>query len=303
MALKLAGVTLAKLKGADAAAAELKVDKRTIRRWLAAAPEDGWTLARDLAQARLQEQLATGKVAPSQLATIAGIADRNVRYGELLRRREANRDAALQAEQPTILDRRLGQWQAMLASLEGPQHADTPATEYIRFHVHAVMAKQVEDRTTVGYLALWREALDTQPEQDRASLSWHYLPEEQFADDDRYAAELAQIRADVIAAAEEWWPAYRQAVQARAYARRRSGSGIEFWYDRSRGGGPDAYLLELPTLYAGMPLDVDSVPTEAIDVTPNPCSCPPRPQKPSRTLLWPSCRPASTSTGERKAHV
>jgi len=75
VARKLAGAALAKLKGADAAAAELKVDKRTIRRWLKAAPEDGWELARDLAQARLQEALATRKVSPTQLATIAGIAE------------------------------------------------------------------------------------------------------------------------------------------------------------------------------------------------------------------------------------
>jgi hypothetical protein len=63
----------------------------------------GWTLARDLAQARLHEQLATGKVNASQLATVAGIAERNVRYGELLRQREARR-AAEQAVEPEERD-------------------------------------------------------------------------------------------------------------------------------------------------------------------------------------------------------
>lgn len=102
IAQKLAGAVLAKLKGADAAATELNTDRRTIRRWLAAAPDDGWTLARDLAQARLQEQLATGRVTPAQLATIAGISERNVRYGELLRQREARRagEQELEQEQP-----------------------------------------------------------------------------------------------------------------------------------------------------------------------------------------------------------
>lgn len=85
---KLAGAALARLRGEEHAASELKVDRATVRRWLKAAPEDGWALARDLAQARLQEQLATGKVNASQLATVAGIAERNVRYGELLRQRE-----------------------------------------------------------------------------------------------------------------------------------------------------------------------------------------------------------------------
>jgi hypothetical protein len=93
VAQRLAGAVIARLKGTEAAAAELNMDRRTIRRWLQAAPDDGWTLARDLAQARLQEALATGKVAPSQLATIAGIADRNVRYGELLRQREQRKAA------------------------------------------------------------------------------------------------------------------------------------------------------------------------------------------------------------------
>jgi hypothetical protein len=100
MAQKLAGAVLARLKGADAAATELQTDRRTIRRWLAAAPDDGWTLARDLAQARLQEQLATGKVNAAQLATVAGIAERNVRYGELLRQREARRQGEQAMEQP-----------------------------------------------------------------------------------------------------------------------------------------------------------------------------------------------------------
>jgi hypothetical protein len=98
MVTKLAGAALAKVKGADAAAAELRVDKRTVARWLNAAPEDGWTLARDLAQARLQEQLATGKLSASMLATVAGIADRNVRYGELLRQREARKAAEAETE-------------------------------------------------------------------------------------------------------------------------------------------------------------------------------------------------------------
>jgi hypothetical protein len=97
---RLAGAVLARLKGTEAAADELKMDRRTIRRWLAAAPEDGWTLARDLAQARLQEALATGRLAPSQLATIAGIAERNVRYGELLRQREQRKAAEAEPAEP-----------------------------------------------------------------------------------------------------------------------------------------------------------------------------------------------------------
>ena len=50
---RLAGAALGKLLGPDAAATQLKVDKRTVQRWLKAAPEDGWAPARDLAQARL----------------------------------------------------------------------------------------------------------------------------------------------------------------------------------------------------------------------------------------------------------
>lgn len=97
---QLAGAALARLKGADAAASELSTDKRTVRRWLAKAPE-GWELTRDLAHARLQEQLASGKLNAVTLATVAGIGDRNLRYGELIRRREARRaEEQPEPEQP-----------------------------------------------------------------------------------------------------------------------------------------------------------------------------------------------------------
>lgn len=164
---RLRGAVLGRLKGEAAAASELRTDKRTIRRWLAAAPEDGWTLARDLAQARLHEHLATGKVAPSQLATIAGIAERNVRYAELLRQREARRQGEAEQEaEPTPL-------QAAIDTLSDE------AKRWLRDYIEALIHR-VQVRTHLGraepqaseasdeYLAFLRELAESTEEQRQA---------------------------------------------------------------------------------------------------------------------------------------
>lgn len=93
-ATRMAATFLAKQNGADAAATAFGIDPRTVRSWLQTVeiPDDQWTAIRDVLLARGAEMAALGKTAglPAVL-TGAGISDRNVRYGQLIARREAGR--------------------------------------------------------------------------------------------------------------------------------------------------------------------------------------------------------------------
>jgi hypothetical protein len=79
-------VALARVASAEVAAETLGMDVRTVRKWLSAAgdpPElqgsaSQWSQALELAQAKLSAKLASGKVTAVQLATVAGIAERNL---------------------------------------------------------------------------------------------------------------------------------------------------------------------------------------------------------------------------------
>jgi hypothetical protein len=79
-------VALARVVGAEVAAETLGMDARTVRGWLAKAgdpPElqgsaSQWTQALELAQAKLASKIASGKLTAVQLATVAGIAERNL---------------------------------------------------------------------------------------------------------------------------------------------------------------------------------------------------------------------------------
>jgi hypothetical protein len=96
-ATKLAATFLARLSSADVAAAAFRVDVQTVRRWQAggdAPPDDTWTAVRDVLLTRGAEMAARGDTRGLvQTLTAAGISDRNVRYGDLIRRREARREA------------------------------------------------------------------------------------------------------------------------------------------------------------------------------------------------------------------
>ena len=78
-------VALARAMGAEAAAEQLGMDHRAIRAWLAkagdgpelAAPSGSWRQLMILALARTTALVASGKLSPVQVATIAGIAARN----------------------------------------------------------------------------------------------------------------------------------------------------------------------------------------------------------------------------------
>ena len=81
----------------------LGVDRNSIRRWMRAHPSnDDWRIIERMAGAQLVERVAKGLVKSSRdLATILGIAGRNVRAQELIARRDARRE---EAEQPTPVD-------------------------------------------------------------------------------------------------------------------------------------------------------------------------------------------------------
>lgn len=106
-ATKLAATFLARLSSADVAAATFRVDVQTVRRWQAGGdvPEDTWTAVRDVLLTRGAEMAAKGDVKGLvQTLTAAGISERNVRYGELLRQREARRTADQATEEPEPVD-------------------------------------------------------------------------------------------------------------------------------------------------------------------------------------------------------
>jgi transposase-like protein len=89
-AQKREAVALARVMGADSAAASLHIDPRTVRKWSAQAghgPEldgsaEGWQRLLDLAQSRVAVALAADKVRPKDAAVIAAIAERNLRQLE-----------------------------------------------------------------------------------------------------------------------------------------------------------------------------------------------------------------------------
>lgn len=84
-AQKLEAVSLGKTIGAEAAASQLGMSKDSVREWMAQAgvePELSvdratWRGLLDLALARTQAHVASGRLSPTQMATIAGIAARN----------------------------------------------------------------------------------------------------------------------------------------------------------------------------------------------------------------------------------
>ncbi len=96
-------VALASVIGIEATAEQLGWDPRTVRKWSEAAGHprelDGnaaaWQRAFDLAQARVEVFLAGGKASPIQVATIMGIAQRNLR--DLERDRRPPHDASQSA--------------------------------------------------------------------------------------------------------------------------------------------------------------------------------------------------------------
>lgn len=103
-ARRLAGMALARVIGNNAAARTIGVEPKTVASWLEADPdsdhdEQAWRAAQALAQERMLTGLAKGD--PRGLAawaTAAGIASRNVRYSQLIARREQRREAEKPAE-------------------------------------------------------------------------------------------------------------------------------------------------------------------------------------------------------------
>jgi hypothetical protein len=103
-ARRLAGVALARIIGVKAAARALGVDPRSVSSWLDANAdadhdEQAWQAAQALAQERMLAGLTKGDARGlTAWATAAGIASRNVRYAQLIARREQRRSA--EQEQP-----------------------------------------------------------------------------------------------------------------------------------------------------------------------------------------------------------
>jgi transposase-like protein len=97
-AFKAEAIALGRVLGAEVASAQLGIGGReTLRRWMEAAgdpPElqgapGQWQRLFDLAQARAEAVLASGKLSVVQLATVMGIAQRNIREPKVEPRNEA----------------------------------------------------------------------------------------------------------------------------------------------------------------------------------------------------------------------
>jgi hypothetical protein len=79
-------IALARAGGAEFAATQLGIQARTIRGWLSEAgdpPEldgtaEGWRRLLDLAQAKVESALTSGRMRPTDMAIVAGIAERNL---------------------------------------------------------------------------------------------------------------------------------------------------------------------------------------------------------------------------------
>ena len=89
-ATQLAGAALGRILSVDQAASMLGVDRNSIRRWMGEHPAtDDWDTIEELAGAQLVERMAKGLIKnPAHLATIKGIAGRNVRVRELIAERK-----------------------------------------------------------------------------------------------------------------------------------------------------------------------------------------------------------------------
>ena len=93
----MGATVLARLAGIDTAVDTFGIDRRTVRGWVKGEPppDDQWTAVRDVLLARGAELAAKGETKGLvQTLTAAGISERNVRYGQLIARREARREQA-----------------------------------------------------------------------------------------------------------------------------------------------------------------------------------------------------------------
>jgi hypothetical protein len=128
-AQKREAVALARVAGIEAAAESLGIDPRTVRKWSAQAgdrPElDGnaaaWQRAFDLAHAKVEGFLASGKASAVTAATIMGIAQRNLRD---LERQQAKTP---QPDEPTSVEQAIDEFEAIV----GEAYPETDLSEII----------------------------------------------------------------------------------------------------------------------------------------------------------------------------
>lgn len=196
-ATRLGAALLARLAGVDAAAAAFRVDPRTIRGWLGQGevPADEWTAIRDVLRARGAEMAAKGETRGLvALLTAAGISDRNVRYGELIARREARREAE---QEPPPLD----PIPAAIAELTDEQTALVAAELRLAIDVASRRKEQPpeqsEEEYTAAFLAYVAEVAALSPEEVAARTATAYAEEDerQAAEDAIFRAELAELQA------------------------------------------------------------------------------------------------------------
>ena len=177
IAQKHEAVALAVVVGAEAAADQLGIDVRSVRKWAEAAghrPElevDDWQALHDLAVARTTAAVASGKLPARTVAVIAGIAARNLRPTRVVAPSEPDEPA----ENPGIV--------AMREALEWldtlPDGAGSVVKRWLRRHID----DELQDR---------RDSAD-----------------QRAIDDDPYADPEPDQESS-----PEWWAGWREYVAA-----------------------------------------------------------------------------------------
>lgn len=165
---RAAAVAIARVQGADAAAAESGADARTVRIWMdqaGDAPElavspGTWRELMTVAMARTMSRVTSGKMSPVQLATIAGIAARN-----------ADRDRAPDVDETTPGSLALDRIEADAAERYGPGNVDLVLALMVRTldadAPYTVAEPAPLDAAGADYLYRWAVALmDAEPDLD-----------------------------------------------------------------------------------------------------------------------------------------
>lgn len=199
---KLAAVFLAQQAGVEAAATALGIDPRSVRDWskTITLPDDQWTAIRDVLIARGSVMAAKGTTTGlAATLTGAGIAERNVRYGQLIARREgrkADTDADTEAAEQRTRRR-------LIHDELWPQH----------WRMEAHHSPNAEDRETPEYLAaerfFWYMRAVFRHMRQRANDA-----EAAKRENDRWSAQAAQDRWTVEADRQDGDPIVPDAIGA-----------------------------------------------------------------------------------------
>jgi hypothetical protein len=219
-AQKREAVALARITGAEAAAASLGIDPRTVRKWAAQAGDApglegnaaAWQRAFDLAHAKVEGILASGKASAVTAATIMGIAQRNLRDIERGRQPDPSESSIAAKEQfydwlgDTLLTDDMDEpaLEATVAAIRAlprwllrQANAESDDNEHPSPHREALLAwYSGRPEAEAGDVLDWsKQRVLEAIEQHGSLVAWHAFQQaEDAADEERERAAHAAIR-------------------------------------------------------------------------------------------------------------